>query len=87
MRALAADAGLRAEIGGRARQAAEALRVRVLSGEVLAEVDRAVAAALGPRNRFRRRWRWRRFATTAAGGDLRARLRHAMQRALGRIRG
>ena len=87
MRALAADAGLRAEIGGRARQAAEALRVRVLSGEVLAEVDRAVAAALGSRNRFRRRWRWRRFAATAAGGDLRARLRHAMQRALGRIRG
>lgn len=51
MRDLAANAAHRAEIGGRGRAAADALRERVLAGEILAEVDRVVAAAAGARNR------------------------------------
>ncbi len=45
MRRLAANACLRAEIGGRARHFADALRGRVLGGEVLGSVDRAALAA------------------------------------------
>lgn len=87
MRTLAHDARLRTEIGGRARQAALSLQERVMSGEVLREVDRASNAPCDARQREQRRHRLAGLATPAERGDMRSRIRDAMQRLTGRTRG
>jgi len=87
MKALAGNAGLRADIGTRAGVSSADLRARVLRGEILDAVDQTVASLAAPRRRSARAWRWRRFRAEAMLGRARSRARILIHRCATRIRG
>lgn len=87
MRALAGNAGLRAEIGARAGASSAALRARVLEGEILDAVDKTVWSLADRRSTSMRAWRWRRLMAEAMLGRARSRARTLINRCVTRISG
>lgn len=87
MRALAGNAGLRADIGARAGVSAASLRARVLGGEILDAVDQTVSSLADHRSNRARAWRWQRLMAEAMLGRARSRARTLISRCAARVRG